>query len=150
MTPSVRGEVVEEGIRRRCVDAEIVGKAFEDGWIKVETLSANALKQAAKLADGEGISPADAEVIILSEKKKALFLSDDIALAKIAEMYGLKTWDTWSLLLEALSSNLMSLTELDAALNELGKKKFRLNTKQASEIMQAAKLIEKNKASVLS
>lgn len=122
-----------------------MGKAFEDGWIKVETLSARALEQASKLADGEGISHADAQVIILSEKKKALFLSDDIALSKIAEMYGLKTWDTWNMLLEALSRNLMTVTELYVTVNELGKKKFRLNEKQASEILQAAELIEKQR-----
>lgn len=145
VSPSVRVEVVDEGIRRGCPDAEVVEAAFSDGWILVEALSASALKQAAKLADGEGISLADAEVIVLSEKKKALFLSDDIALLRIAEMYGLKAWDTWNLLLEALSRNLMTLTEFEGALNELGKKKFKLNEKHASEIMQAAKLIEKNK-----
>ena len=142
VSPSVRFEVVDEGIRRSCPDAEIVGKAFEDGWIKVEALTKNALKQAAKLADGEGISSADAEVLILSEKKKALFLSDDIALSKIAEMYGLKTWDTWNLLLEALSRNHIALDDFSFALDELGKRKFKLNPKQAREILDAAKYIE--------
>ena len=146
VTPNVKVEVVDEGIRRKCPDAEIVDTAFKDGWIIVEPLSMNAVKLAAKLAEGEGISPADAEVIVLSEKKKALFLSDDIALLRIAEMYGLKTWDTWNLLLEAQSSNQMTLTELGKAMDELGKKKFKLNEKQASEIMQAAKLIEKKQS----
>ena len=145
VTPSVRVEVVDEGIHRKCPDAKVVGEAFKDGWIRVETLPAHVLKQAANLADGEGISPADAEVILLSKKKKALFLSDDTALLRIAEMYGLKTWDTWSILLEALSSNLTTLTELEAAVNELGKKKFRLNTKQTQEILDAARSIEKRR-----
>ena len=145
VTSSVRVEVVDEGIRRKCPDAKVVDEAFKDGWIMVETLPAHVLKQAANLADGEGISPADAEVILLSEKKKALFLSDDTALLRIAEMYGLKTWDTWNLLLEALSSNLTTLTELEAAVNELGKKKFRLNAKQTQEILDAARSIEKRR-----
>ncbi len=142
VTPSVKVEVVDEGIRRKCPDAEVVGKAFQDGWLKVETLSALALKRAEKLAEGEGISFADAEVILLSEKKKALFLSDDTALSMIAQMYGLKTWDTWSLLLEALSRNLITVTELDATIEELGKRKFKLNPKQAQQILEAAKIIE--------
>ena len=121
VSPSVRVEVVDEGIRRSCPDAEIAGKAFEDGWIKVEALAMHALKQAAKLADGEGISLADAEVLILSENKKALFLSDDIALSKIAEMYGLKTWDTWNLLFEALNRKHIAFGDIDFALDELGK-----------------------------
>ena len=146
VTPSVRVEVVDEGIRQKCPDAKVVDEAFKDGWIMVETLPAHVLKQAANLADGEGISPADAEVILLSEKKKALFLSDDTSLLRIAEMYGLKTWDTWNLLLEALSSNLTTLTELEAAVNELGKKKFKLNAKQTQEILDAARSIEKRRA----
>jgi predicted nucleic acid-binding protein len=145
VTPSVKKEVVNEGIRRKCPDAEIVGNAFQDGWLKVEALSAPTLKQAAKLSDGEGISPADAEVILLSLKKKALFLSDDIALAMIAQMYGLKTWGTWNLLLEALSNNLITITELGEAMEELGKRKFKLNPKRTQEIQQAAKLIEQRK-----
>ncbi len=143
--PSVKIEVVDEGIRRKCPDAEIVGKAFQDGWLKVETLPALTNKQAEKLADGEGISNADAQVILLAEKKKALFLSDDTALSRIAEMYGLKTWDTWNLLLEALSRNLMTLTELGTVMEELGKRKFKLNPKQAQEILDAAKSINQHR-----
>jgi predicted nucleic acid-binding protein len=142
VSPSVRVEVVDEGMKRSCPDAEIVGRAFEDGWINVEALAKHALGQVAKLADGEGISLADAEVLILSEKKKALFLSDDVALLKIAEMYGLKTWDTWNLLLEALSRNHIVLGDINFALEELGKRKFKLNPKQVQEILNAAKFIE--------
>ncbi|MFA5573168.1 MAG: hypothetical protein GX799_11435 [Crenarchaeota archaeon] len=94
------------------------------------------------MANGEGISLADAEVIILAVKKKALFLSDDTALFMIAEMYGLTVWSTWSLLLEALSQNLIAITELEGTIDELGKKKFKLNEKQVAEILQAAKHIQ--------
>lgn len=141
MTLRVKVEVVDEGTKRKCPDAEMVGKAFKDGWLKVEALSAGELKQAAKLSDGEGISPADAEVILLAEKKKALFLSDDKALSTIAIMYGLKTWDTWSLLLEALSKNLITLTELCAAIDDLGKNKFGINGAQKQEILDNAQFI---------
>lgn len=148
VTPNVKVEVVDEGIRRKCPDAKVIAEAFKDGWIMVETLPAHVLKQAANLADGEGISPADAEVILLSEKKKALFLSDDAALLRIAEMYGLKIWDTWSLLLEALSSSLMTLTDLEASVNELGKKKFSLNAKQTQEILNAAQHIDTRRSQI--
>jgi len=140
--------VVDEGTARRCPDAEVVGKAFIDGWLKVEALSAGLLKQAGKLADGEGISFADAQVILLAEKKKALFLSDDTALFIMAEMYGLKTWDTWTLLLEALSRNLITIIELEAAVEELGKRKFKLNIKQAQQILQAAKHIDSQRQKI--
>lgn len=145
VTPSVKIEVADEGILRKCPDAEIVGKAFQDGWLKVETLSTLTNKQAEKLAEGEGISNADAQVILLANEKKALFLSDDTTLSRIAEMYGLKTWDTWNLLLEALSRNLITITELCTVMEELGKRKFKLNPKQAQEILDAAKSINQHR-----
>ncbi len=145
VTSSVKVEVVDEGLRRKCPDAEIVSEAFRDGWLKVELLSVVELKQAAKLADGEGISRADAEVILLSVKKKTLFLSDVVALSMIAEMYGLKTWDTWNLLLEALSKNLLNMIELSDAMDDLGKRKFKLNRKQTQEILESARFIEKQR-----
>jgi uncharacterized protein len=145
VTPRVRIEVVDEGIQRNFPDAQVAAEAFSDGWITVETLSAHTLEQAANLASGEGISPADAQVILLAEKKEAMFLSDDNALLKIAEMYGLKVLDTWSILLEAQSHHLVTLTEIVEAVEELGKKKFRLNPKQTQEILDAAKSIDKRR-----
>ncbi|MGB9914673.1 MAG: hypothetical protein ACPLIG_04985 [Candidatus Bathyarchaeales archaeon] len=58
-------------------------------------------------------------------------------------MHGLKTWNTWTLLLEALSRDYVKLNAIEQATNELGKKKFRLNSNQAQEILNAAKLINK-------
>jgi predicted nucleic acid-binding protein len=84
-------------------------------------------------------------VILLAKKKKALFLSDDKPLESLAEMYGLRAWDTWNLLLESLSRNLITVANVEGAVEELGKKKFRLNAKQVAEILQAAKLIEGRK-----
>ena len=145
VTDTVKAEVVDESVQRGRSDAEVAGKAFEEGWLKAEALSERASKLATRLADGERISRADAEVILLAKNKKALFLSDDKPLESLAEMYGLRAWDTWNLLLESLSRNLISLTEVENAIEELGKKKFRLNAKQVAEILQAAKLIEGRK-----
>jgi len=145
VTSNVRVEVVDEGSRRKRPDAKDLNEAFKDGWLKTQTLSEQTLREAARLADGEGISPFDAEVILLAEQEKALFLSDDTALARLAEMYGLTTWDTWNLLLEALSRNLITITELEEAVDALGKKKFRLNQKQTLEILQAAKRVQSRK-----
>jgi predicted nucleic acid-binding protein len=142
VTGRVKGEVVDEGMKRRYPDAEAIAAAFEAGWLKVETLPSSASKRAAKLAQGEAISLADAQVILLAETKKAVFLSDDTALRRLAAMYGLKTHDTWTLLLEALSRNLLTTAELETAMEELGRSKFKLNPKQQQEILDAAKYIQ--------
>jgi uncharacterized protein len=143
--PSVKAEVVDQGIRRKRPDAEIASKAFRDGWIKTEALPAAILRQAGKLAEGEGISLIDAQVILLAKNANALFLTDDTALSRIAVMYGLKTFDTWMLLLSALNKNLVTMTEINEGIDELGNKKFKLNEEQTKAILQAAQLIEKTK-----
>jgi predicted nucleic acid-binding protein len=74
-----------------------------------------------------------------------LFLSDYKPLESLAKMYGLRAWDTWNLLIESLSRNLISLAEMENAIEELDKKKFGLSAKQTKEILQAAKLIEGRK-----
>jgi uncharacterized protein len=145
VTASVKGEVIDEGIQRNRPEAEVVAKALNDGWLKVEVLPERLLISAAKLAKGENISSADAEIILLSKKKKALFLVDDIPLADLAEMYDLRAWDTWTLLLESQSRKLFRLAEVESAIEELGKKKFRLNPKQVEEILKASKTIEEKK-----
>ncbi len=58
-------------------------------------------------------------------------------------MYKLKVWNTWTLLLESLAQNYLTLDEFEGAVEELGKKKFRLNAKQSKEILDAANFIEK-------
>ena len=60
-------------------------------------------------------------------------------------MYRLKVWSTWTLLLEGLSRSFLKLGEVEEALTELGERKFRLNAKQAQEILDAANNIERHK-----
>ena len=142
---SVKVEVVDQGIKRNCPDADIVGLALNDGWLKVEPLPKKLQATAQKIVRGEGISFADAEIVLLAEEKKALFLTDDMTLAKLAIMYGLRVWDTWTLLLESLNNNLVELKDLEHFIEELGTKKFKLNLKQTKEILAACRVIEERK-----
>jgi predicted nucleic acid-binding protein len=148
ISTSVKVEVVDQGIQRNRLDAEIVDFAFKDGWLKIQILPKPLQATAQKLANGENISQADAEIILLAEQKKGLFLTDDIPLAKLAIMYGLMAWDTWTLLLESQSKGMFGLNDVESAIEELGKKKFKLNPKQTKEILNAARVIEKRKHKV--
>jgi hypothetical protein len=47
--------------------------------------------------------------------------------------------------LEGLSRNYVGLDDIERAVDELGKKRFRLSVKQAQEIQDAARFIEKHK-----
>ncbi len=146
MTTGVKVEAVDEGIKRGCPDAYAISEALEEGWLSVEPVSQHLSKTAIELAAGENISRADAETLLLAKKNQAELLVDEKILSTLAKMYKLKAWSTWTLLLEGLSRNLIELTDVETAVNELGKKKFKLNPSQAEEVMTAAKIIEKRKS----
>ena len=146
VTASVKAEVFDEGVRLGCTDAEAIGKALADGWLAVEVFPEGLSKPAVKLAEGENISRADAETLLLAKAKKAELLVDDKVVSDLAKMYGLKVWSTWTFLLESLSRNVVNVADIENAIEELGKKKFRLNAKQTEEILEAAKLIEEKRS----
>jgi predicted nucleic acid-binding protein len=148
VTARVKLEAFDEGVRLGCADAEAVGKALENGWLRVEPVPERLSKPAVKLAEGENISRADAETLLLAKEKEAELLVDEKVLSDLAKMYGLRVWSTWTLLLESLSMDLIGLADVENAVNELGKKKFRLNVKQVKEILDAAKFIEEKKTRV--
>jgi predicted nucleic acid-binding protein len=150
ITPSVKREAVDEGVRLGYADAEDVGGALRDGWIIVESFSSRSARIAVKLAEGENISAADAETLLLAKEKNAELLVDEKIVSDLAKMYGLRVWSTWTLLLESLSRDLIEVADVENAVNELGKKKFRLNAKQVKEILDAAEFIEKRRARVKS
>jgi predicted nucleic acid-binding protein len=145
VTEKIKVEVFDEGLKLGYADAQEVGEALADGWLQVETVSECLAGSALKLAEGENISKADAETLLLAVAKKASLLVDEKLLSDLAKMYRLRVWSTWTLLLESLAQNYLILNEVEDAVEELGKKKFRLNAKQSEEILSAAKFIEKHK-----
>ncbi len=145
VTMKVKVEVFDEGVRLGYADAEAVGKALADGWLRVEPFPESLVESAVKLAEGENISLPDAETLLLAVDKKADLLVDDKLLFDLAKMYRLKVWNIWTLLLESLSKDHLELNEIKSAIDKLDKMKFRLNTKQAQEILDAANIIERHK-----
>ncbi|MEM2094911.1 MAG: hypothetical protein QXI32_06410, partial [Candidatus Bathyarchaeia archaeon] len=92
ITPNIKREAVDEGIKMSRPDAQIIEKAIEEGWIKVETyprLLASAVK---RLATDENISLADAVTLMFAREKSAEVLVDEKALSNLARMFGLRTW----------------------------------------------------------
>ena len=141
ITPSVKREAVDEGVRLGYADAEVIGKAMRDGWIVMESVPGRLTKTSEKLAEGENISVADAETLLLAKEKKAELLVDEKIVSDIAKMYGLRVWGTWTLLLESLSRGLIEVAEVEDAIDELGKRRHKLKEKQALEILDAARRI---------
>ncbi|MCW4043927.1 MAG: hypothetical protein NWE94_00220 [Candidatus Bathyarchaeota archaeon] len=146
VTPRVKMEVFDEGVRLGCADAEAVGEALSEGWLRFESVSERLAKRAIRLAEGENVSLADAETLLLAEAKRAELLVDEKPLSNLARMYGLKVWSTWTVLLESLSLGLIEVADVESAIDELGGKRHKLREKQAKEILDAAKFIAAKKA----
>ena len=146
ITDSVKVEVFDEGIELGHADAKAIGKALADGWLKTAFFPQSLARSAAKLEKAENISQTDAETLLLAVDKKAVLLVDEKLLANLAKMYGLKVWDTWTILLQSLREDYLELNGITIAINELRKTKFTLNEKQAQELLADAKVIEKHKS----
>jgi predicted nucleic acid-binding protein len=144
ITPNVKREAFDEGIRLGHADAEIIGKALED-WICMKSISKQSARTAEKLAVGENISFADAETLLLAESEKAELLVDDKVVADLAKMYRLKVWNTWTILLESLNEGLIAMKDITYAMDELGKRRHKLGQKQVAEILKTAETIATKK-----
>lgn len=141
ITAKVKNETVDEGINHGFVDAQIIGKAIQDGWITVDhgcELPAGSIE---RLVIGENISQADAETLLMAKNKNAELLVDDKVVADLAKMYGLRIWNTWTILLESLSEGFIEVQDINKSLDDLGKKRHKLSEKQEEEILKAANAI---------
>jgi predicted nucleic acid-binding protein len=145
ISEKVKFEACDEGLRLHHTDAAAIATAIDSQWLKVEIVPKRLALSAAKLASGENVSKTDAESLLLAVDKGAELVVDEKLLSSLAKMYGLKIWSTWTILLEGLSRNLIAIADIEAAVKELGKKKFKLNSTQAQEILEAAKYIEQQK-----
>lgn len=141
ITPKVKKEAFDEGVELGRVDAQIVGKAIEEGWIIVENVPESVTSTAEKMAEDENISRADAETLLLAKKNAAGILVDEKILSDLAKMYGLKAWNTWTILLESLRRGLIEIPDIESAITELGEKRHKLKNKQAAKILEIAKFI---------
>jgi predicted nucleic acid-binding protein len=141
ITAKVKNETVDEGINHGFVDAQIIGKAIQDGWITVDHVCEHLSGSIERLVIGENISQADAETLLMAKNKNAELLVDDKVVADLAKMYGIKIWNTWTILLESLSEGFIEIQDINKAINELGKKRHKLSEKQTEEILKAANAI---------
>lgn len=141
ITPKVKKEAYDEGVKLGHADAQTIEKAIEEGWITVEDVPKRVASAYKRLAEGENISQADAGTLLLAKEKRAEILVDEKALSDLAKMYGLKAWNTWTILLETLRRGFIEISDIESAITELGKKRHKLKDRQATEILEAAKFI---------
>lgn len=145
ITPSVKREAVDEGVKLGHADAQIIGEAIGEGWITVEDVPKRLASASKKLAENENMSRADAETLMFAREKKAEVLVDEKTLSNLARMFGLKVWNTWTVLLESLRMGFIEVSHIEAAIKELSEKRHKLRKEQAAQILEAAKLIARKR-----
>ena len=145
ITSRVMKEAYEEGVKLGRPDAQIIGKAMGEGWIIIEEIPRSLVSASKRLAEGEKISKADAEILLFAREKRAEVLVDEKALSNLAAMYGLKAWNTWTVLLEGLRMGFIEISDVEAAIKELGEKRHKLRKEQAAQILHAAKFIARKR-----
>ena len=141
ITHRVMEEAYKQGVKLGHRDAQIIGRALEEGWIIVEEFPEGLVSASRRLAEGEKISKADAETLLFAREKRAEVLVDEKTLSNLARMHGLKTWNTWTVLLEGLRLGFIEVSDVEAAIDELGEKRHKLKREQAAQILEAAKLV---------
>jgi predicted nucleic acid-binding protein len=141
ITPNVKREAYDESVKLGHLDAQIIGKAIEKKWIIIENIPKKLASASKKLAEDENISKANAETLLFAKERKAEFLVDEKTLSDLAKMFGIKTWNTWTVLLEGLRRGFIEFADIEAAIKELGERRHKLKEKQATQILEAAKLI---------
>jgi len=136
----VKVEVVDRGKQLGEMDAFVVEKAIEDGWLKV--LRVEALEIPIKLERGE--------VAVLSlAKKQGLgeVLVDEISARTAARLVGLTPRGTVYVLLKALEIKEISQSEFLDALSDLVKHGFRLKEEVYLEaVRKAREIAEKSRS----
>jgi predicted nucleic acid-binding protein len=141
----VKREAFDEGIRLGYADAKAIGKALDEGWLRVEDTPRSAASATRKLVKDENISLTDAKTLILARTSNAEILVDEKALSDLARMFGLKIWSTWTILLESLSRKIIKIEDIESAITELGARRHKLRDKHAVEILKAARAIASRK-----
>ena len=141
ITPEVKRETFDEGIRLGHADAKAIGKALEEGWIVVEDVPERLDLAAKKVAKDENISQTDAKTLLLARENAIEILVDEKILADLSKMLGLKVWNTWTILLESLRRGLIQISDIESAIAELDEKRHKLRNQQATEILKAARTI---------
>ncbi len=138
IVPSVKREVVEEGIRLGYPDASVVAGAITEGYMEIYTPSPKLARESRKLAKTEKLSHSDIETLLVAESLALPLLTDEKALSVLARIHGLEIWNTWTVLLEGLRIRLLTRSDIQAAIDELGGKRHKLSSKDAKDILDAA------------
>jgi len=143
------GEVViprrlyeETTLEKQSADAILIGKAVEDGWIKV---SEEKMEEADALAGVSGIHLGEAEAILLAQRLGTELIIDEREASVTAQMFSVKPIGTIAVLLLALARDQVTLSEFRECLDSLLASGFWLSVDVYNKALEEARSIAKRK-----
>jgi predicted nucleic acid-binding protein len=130
----------ESVLRKRSPDAVLIGRAVEEGWIKV---SEERMGEADALADVSGMHLGEAEAILLAQRLETELIIDEREASATAQMFGVRPMGTIAVLLLALAKDLLTLQEFRESLDSLLTSGFWLTVDVYNESLEAARSMAK-------
>ena len=132
----------ESALRKRSADAVLIGKAVEEGWIKV---SEERMEEADVLAGASGIHLGEAEAVLLAQKLDTELIIDERETSATAQMFGVRPIGTIAVLLLALARDRITLREFRECLDSLLASGFWLTVDVYNKALEEAESIAKRK-----
>lgn len=129
-TEDIYTEVVEEGKGKKGTSK--IKESFET-WISKREVDR---ERAEKIASLEDITPADASLLILSEKTSSILLTNDKPLILVAKSRGIEYYWLTTLLLKAAKDGILERSESKELLEELVQAGMNLKPQVYSKILK--------------
>lgn len=132
----------ESALRKQSADAILIGKAVEEGWIKV---SEERMEEADALTEVSGIHLGEAEAVLLAHKLGTEVIIDEREASGTAQMFGVRSIGTIAVLLLALARDQITFSEFRECLDSLLASGFWLTVEVYNEAVRAAQSIVERK-----
>lgn len=133
---------MEATLDKKSADSILIGKAVEEGWIKV---SEETMEEAQILADISGVHLGEAEAILLARKLEVELIIDEREASATAQMFGVRPIGTIAVLLLALAKNQLTISEFKECLDRLMTLGFWLTVEVYNKVLEEAQTIVKRR-----
>ncbi len=126
-------EVVISGKEGKFIDALIVERAKEEGWLRIgKPLEKKELK-----AFGEDIDEGEIAAIVLAKKQNAdLLIIDDASARTIAQSFGLRVKGTIFVILTAYKKKILTKEEVKRLMKQLISEGFRISLELYAQVLE--------------
>jgi len=131
-------KVYTETTLEQSADSILIGKAVEEGWIKVLEEEA---KEAKTLAEVSNIHLGEAEAILLARRLGVELIIDEREASTTAQVFGVRPIGTVAVLLLALANNQLTFSEFKECLDLLINSGFWLTVDVYKKALERAQSI---------